>query len=140
MKKPTWLLLCLLCSGCVHMRSISTTSIPAERDNAVESTGYRFLVLMINFKNDYGNEMTKDLAQQCPDGRVEGILTKQEDIMYFPLFAHAVRVSATGYCVKPGAPETDSSTLVGNPGDARLRTTDEPEPTATEPAADEAKK
>jgi hypothetical protein len=140
MKKPTWLLLSLLCSGCVHMRSISTTSIPVERDNAVESTGYRFLFLMINFKNDYVNEMTKDLAGQCPDGRVEGILTKQEDIMYFPLFAHAVRVSATGYCVKPGAPETDPSTLVGNPGDAQLRTTDEPEPTTTEPAADEAKK
>lgn len=101
MNKSTWLLLSLLCSGCVHMRSISTTSIPVERDHAVESTGYRFLFLMINFKNDYVNEMTKDLAQQCPDGRVEGILTKQEDIMYFPLFAHAVRVSATGFCVKP---------------------------------------
>jgi hypothetical protein len=113
MKKSTWLLLSLLCSGCVHMRSISTTSIPVERDNAVESTGYRFLFLMINFKNDYVNEMTKDLAQQCPDGRVEGILTKQENIVYFPLFAHAVRVSATGFCVKPQAiPATPTPPVV----------------------------
>jgi hypothetical protein len=132
MKKPTWLLLCLLCSGCVHMRSISTTSIPVERDNAVESTGYRFLFLMINFKNDYVNEMTKDLAQQCPDGRVEGILTKQENIVYFPLFAHAVRVSATGFCVKPSV-ATATHTPTAVPSAKAETTPDEAETDGAKP-------
>ena len=99
MKKSLFLLLVTLCTGCVHMRSMSTTSIPAERSTPIEAKAYRFLFLMINFDNKYINGMTKDLAQQCPNGRVEGILTKQEDIMYFPLFAHAVRVTATGFCV-----------------------------------------
>jgi len=88
------------------MRSISTTSIPAERSKPVEAEGYRFMLLMINVDNDYIDGLTKDLAAECPDGRVEGILTKQEDIMYFPLIAHAVRVTATGFCVDPtAAPE-----------------------------------
>ena len=85
------------------MSAVSTTSIPADRRQPVEATGYRFLFLLINFDNNYVDELTQDLANQCKDGRVEGILTKKEDIMYIPLFAHAVQVSATGYCVV-GAP------------------------------------
>lgn len=103
--------------GCVHMSAVSTTSIPADRRQPVEATSYRFLFLLMNFDNNYVDELTQDLANQCKDGRVEGILTKQEDIMYFPLFAHAVQVSATGYCVvgmppapvqEPAAPESPS--------------------------------
>jgi hypothetical protein len=99
-----WMAVCLV--GCVHMSAVSTTSIPADRRKPVEATGYRFLFLLINFDNNYVDELTQDLANQCKNGRVEGILTKQEDIMYFPLFAHAVQVSATGYCVvgTPPAP------------------------------------
>jgi len=103
MKKSAFLLLGLLFSGCVHMRSISTTSIPAARDKAIQAEAYRFLFLLINFNNQYVDTLTRDLAQQCPDGRVEGILTKQEDIVYFPFFAHAVRVTATGFCVTPSS-------------------------------------
>ncbi|MAY81813.1 MAG: hypothetical protein CL930_13670 [Deltaproteobacteria bacterium] len=105
-----WTMVCL--SGCVHMASISTTSIPVERTKPVEAEAYRFLFLMINFDNFYVDELTRDLASQCPDGRVEGILTKQEDIMYFPAIAHAVRVTATGFCVvdapsEPTPPSTE---------------------------------
>ncbi len=117
------------------MRSISTTSIPIERDDTVETDAYRFLFLFINFNNDYVDQMTQDLAKQCPDGRVEGILTKQEDIMYFPLLAHAVRVSATGFCVKPAAPEPEPEP---EPGPEPEPTTEEPAPDAD--ASDEAKK
>jgi len=107
-----WVAACLV--GCVHMSSVSTTSIPADRRRPVEATGYRFLFLLINFDNNYVDELTQDLASQCKDGRIEGILTKKEDIMYIPLLAHAVQVSATGYCVvgaipppvhEPSAPE-----------------------------------
>jgi len=86
------------------MRSMSTTSVPAERSKPVEAEGYRFMFLMINTDNRYVNDLPQDLAEQCPNGRVEGILTKHEDIMYFPLLAHAVRVTATGFCVDAAAP------------------------------------
>jgi hypothetical protein len=88
------------------MASISTTSIPVERSKPVEAEAYRFLFLMMNFDNYYVEELTRDLASQCTEGRVEGILTKQEDIMYFPVIAHAVRVSATGFCVVDAPPPT----------------------------------
>lgn len=91
--------LALSLGGCVHMASVSTTSIPIEREKPVEAEGYRFIFLFLNFDNKYVNRLTRDLADECPDGRVEGILTKQEDIVYFPILAHAVRVTATGFCV-----------------------------------------
>jgi len=102
MLKMTGLWLAMTMAGCTHMRSVSTTSIPAERDTKVEAEGYRFMFLLMNFSNDYVDGMAQDLAKQCPDGRVEGILTKQENITYFPWFAHGVRVTATGYCIKSG--------------------------------------
>ena len=109
-----WAMVCL--SGCVHMASLSTTSIPVERSKPVEAEAYRFLFFMMNFDNYYVDELTRDLASQCPDGRVEGILTKQEDIMYFPALAHAVRVTATGFCVV-GAP-SKATTLSPPPPEA----------------------
>jgi hypothetical protein len=90
--------------GCTHMHSVSTTSIPVQRDKKVEAEGYRFLFLMMNFDNNYVDALPKKLAKQCPNGRVEGILTKHEVITYFPLIAHASRVTATGYC-QSGASE-----------------------------------
>lgn len=90
-------------SGCTHMASISTTSVPVERGKKVSAKAENFIVLGLNFDNDYVNGLTQDLAQQCPEGRVEGILTKMEEITYFPLFAHAVEITATGYCVPRGA-------------------------------------
>ena len=91
--------LSFLGGGCVHLDSVSTASIPADRSRPIEAEGTRFLFLLINSNNDYVNELTRDLARQCPTGRVEGILTKQEFVTYFPLFAHRVNVTATGYCV-----------------------------------------
>ena len=108
MKNFLFLLSCFGFVGCVHMRSLSTTSIPDERSQPIEAKAFRFLFLGINFDNNYVNAMGKDLAQQCPKGRVEGILTKQESIMYFPLFAHAVRVTASGYCVGKDTPSEAS--------------------------------
>ena len=69
-------------------------------------------------------------CHQCKDGRVEGILTKQEDIIYFPLFAHAVQVSATGYCEvgtppapvqEPAAPESPSEETASEAAARELR-------------------
>ncbi len=99
MTKVLQIMLAALLTGCVSLTSISTSSIPADRSQPVDATETRFLVLMLNFDNEYVDRLTKQLAQECPHGRVEGILTKQEFITYFPLLAHEVRVTASGYCV-----------------------------------------
>lgn len=100
MKALTQALLLLTLAGCVHMRSLSTTSVPMDRSKPVEAQGYRLIILLFNFNNTYVDTLTQDLAAQCPGGRVEGILTKAEDIVYFPIIAHAVKVTAKGYCVE----------------------------------------
>ena len=87
-----------LLSGCTHLSSVSTTTIPAQRGEKVSTEAYRFIFLGFNFNNDYVNEMADSLARTCPKGKVEGILTKHESIVYFPLFAHAVRITSEGYC------------------------------------------
>ena len=93
------LLICSTALGCVHLHSVSTTSVPVNRDQQVEATAHRVIWFFFNANNNYIDTLVYDLARQCPDGRVEGILTKHEGITYFPLVAHGVRVTATGYCV-----------------------------------------
>jgi hypothetical protein len=93
------LLLIVLFAGCTHLASVSTSQIPQDRSKVVKAEANRFMFLLFNFDNNFVNTMVDDLARQCPDGKVQGILTKQESIVYFPLIAHAYRVSAQGYCV-----------------------------------------
>ncbi len=109
MKKIHTMLFCgalSLMTGCVHLESVSTTSVPEERNNLIEVETSRFIFMGINTNNDYANELTESLAAKCPQGRVEGVLTKLESIVYFPLFAHSKRIKATAYCVQneEGAP------------------------------------
>lgn len=85
--------------ACTHLQSVSTSSIPKNRGQKVKSQQYRFIFLAFNFNNDYVNDMAEDLANQCEGGKVMGVLTKHEHITYFPLFAHAIQVTAEGYCV-----------------------------------------
>lgn len=85
-------------AGCTHLASVSTTPIPSKRGKKVTAESYRFMFLLFNFNNNYVNEMTDELAGKCPGGKVEGVLTKHEGITYFPIIAHAVRVTAEGYC------------------------------------------
>src|SRR3954462_5264728 len=87
-------------SGCVALTSVSTTPVPVDRSHSIHAEGNRFLFLLLNFDTNFVDNMVSDLAKQCPNGKVQGILTKQEDIVYFPIIAHAYRVSADGYCVK----------------------------------------
>jgi len=88
-----------LCVSCTHLSSVSVTSVPKSRENKVSAERYKFLFLMLNFNNDFVAEMEKDLAAKCPDGKIEGIVTKLESITYFPIIAHAYNVTADGYCV-----------------------------------------
>jgi hypothetical protein len=94
----TLVFLILSATGCTHLVSTSTTSVPAARTKPVTASTEKFIFLAFNFNNDYVNDMADQLANQCPDGRITGILTKHESIVYFPLIAHKVRVTASGYC------------------------------------------
>ena len=96
-------LLMLGAVGCTHLHSLSVTTIPDDRSRPVEATGERIVVLGINPNNDYADEVVSDLAQQCPDGRVSGVMTRYERALVVPIFAYAHRVRATGYCLKDGS-------------------------------------
>jgi hypothetical protein len=90
----------LLFTACTHLNSVSVTSIPKERSQKVSAERYKFLFLLLNFDNKFVDEMEKELAQKCPNGKIQGIVTKTEGITYFPLIAHAYNIKAEGYCVK----------------------------------------
>ena len=117
----------LAITGCVQLHSVSTTSVPMHRDQPIEATAYRFLFFLVNTNNNYVDTLVEDLAKQCPEGRVEGVLTKHEGITYFPLVAHAVQVTATGYCVPRPAQRTAPATVA--PPAAEPAPTVEPAPT-----------
>lgn len=102
MKKLIGAILFLGLGACAHLESVSTTSLPQDRSRPVKAESYRFIFFGFNFNNDYVNEMTENLADQCPKGQVKGLLTKHEGITYFPLIAHAVRIEAKGFCVNDG--------------------------------------
>ncbi|MBT4760718.1 MAG: hypothetical protein HOO06_03380 [Bdellovibrionaceae bacterium] len=99
MKKIILILMVLqLTSGCAFLRSVSTTSVPKNRKNKVSAQAEKFYFLGFNFSNSYVDGLVQDLADQCPKGKVQGILTKHEVISY--VFFTKNIVSANGYCVK----------------------------------------
>lgn len=103
MKKLALLLgIWTILSGCTYLQSLSTTSVPAERQQKVRAERSKFIFLAFNFSNDFVDDMAADLANQCPNGKVQGILTKHETIVYFPLFFHTQKVTAEGFCVGKG--------------------------------------
>ena len=93
------LLSAVILSGCTHLQSVSTTSIPAQRGRKIQASSDKIIFLGFNFNNDYVDSLIQDLAKQCPNGKVEGILTKQEDVDYFLYIVWKSQVSARGYCV-----------------------------------------
>ncbi len=89
-------LLCLQLAGCASINSVSLTPIPAKRSRPVRAEVSKTIFLFFNFNNDFVDPLVNDLKQQCPDGIVSGILTKDETISYLLVFTK--RVVATGYC------------------------------------------
>ena len=85
--------------GCTHLRSLSVTTIPEDRSRPVSAAAQRTIVLGINADNDYAKTLVQDLAKQCPNGTVSGVVTRYERSMVVPIFAYANRVYAEGYCV-----------------------------------------
>ena len=83
-------------SGCANVQSVSLTPIPANRNKVVKAEVSKTIFLGFNFNNDYVEPLVDDLKQQCPNGVVSGILTKDETIAYVIIFTR--RIVATGFC------------------------------------------
>jgi hypothetical protein len=83
---------------CASVNSVSLTSIPAVKEQEVKSTASKVIFLGFNFNNDYIDNMSEELQKQCPNGKITGILTKDETINYFLFFVWERRVTAKGFC------------------------------------------
>lgn len=86
--------------GCAQVRSVSQTSIPQKRTNQVKAEVTKNIFLFLNFNTNYLNELSDQLKKKCPEGRIEGILTKDVHITYFPIIFHQDHITAEGYCVQ----------------------------------------
>jgi hypothetical protein len=85
-------------AGCASINSVSLTSIPSSKEREVKTSASRVIFLGFNFNNDYVDDMVENLQRQCPNGKISGILTKDESINYFLFFVRERRVTARGYC------------------------------------------
>ena len=92
------LLSLLFTVSCTHMASVSQTSIPAKKGKIVKAEVEKNIIFLFNFSNTYVDEINDKLASQCPNGSIQGVLTKHESITYFPIVFHKVKISAEGYC------------------------------------------
>jgi hypothetical protein len=90
----------LMSISCSHLSSVSQTSIPKDKSKVVEAKVERGIIFLFNFDNNYIDEITTKLMNQCPNGSVEGILTKDVNITYFPIIYHKNVITASGYCVE----------------------------------------
>lgn len=98
--KIVLLLSLLFTVSCTHMLSVSQTSIPAKKGKIVKTEVEKNIIFLFNFSNSYVDEINDKLAAQCPNGSVQGVLTKHENITYFPIIFQKVKITAEGYCNK----------------------------------------
>ena len=90
----------LMLVSCAQVRSVSQTSIPVKRSKVVKAEVTNNIFLLFNFSTNYLNSLTDQLRNSCPNGRVEGILTKDVMITYFPIIFHREHITAEGFCVE----------------------------------------
>ena len=91
----------LICMGCTSLHTVSLTTIPAQRNKVIKAEASKVVFLGFTFDNDFIDDMEVQLKNQCPNGVVSGILTKDEVVNYFLFIVWQQKVSARGYCVKP---------------------------------------
>lgn len=82
--------------GCASLKSVSFTQMPKDRSHPVSASSESWGFLALFSSNDFVDELSNRLKEQCPDGRVTGIFTKHENYNYFVVLKRVVR--ATGYC------------------------------------------
>jgi hypothetical protein len=101
--KALMMMFALSTVGCTHMRSLSVTTIPQDRGQPVEAVAEKVVFFGFNASNEYVDVLVDRLAEQCPKGKVSGLLTRTEQSLVFPLVAYRVSVRAQGFCVAESA-------------------------------------
>lgn len=89
----------ILTASCAQVRSVSQTSIPSKRGNLVKAEVKNNIFFFFNFNTNYLNDLNAQLSSKCERGSVEGILTKDVIVTYFPIIYSQEQISAEGYCV-----------------------------------------
>ncbi len=87
-------------SSCVHLQSVSLTQIPAKKSKKVETEAHKWIILGFTFDNDYLDEVVPELNRRCSNGKIQGVLTKDETVNYFIGLVMKQRVVVSGYCQK----------------------------------------
>lgn len=94
--------LCLALSfsmvGCVSLNSVSLTQIPKERKHQVTASSDHWAILGLAADNDFVDEAVMELKSKCEGGKLEGVLTKFQNTVYFLVVQR--EVIATAYCRK----------------------------------------
>ena len=91
---------CLLL-GCVTVESISVSQIPEkdERKRKIVSEKSQPIIFLIPFGTSYVEEAHQDLLRKCPDGAIEGMVSKHAQTQYFGFLAASASLRLQGYCV-----------------------------------------
>ena len=100
----------LVFSSCASLKSISITQIPLERSRIVTAEVHDWVVLGFKFNNDFIDGLHDKLHKQCPNGKVEGIVTKHVGYRYFIVYKRQVTVRA--FCVE-GRSDTKEENIYG---------------------------
>ena len=85
-------------SSCTHLNSVSQTSIPKKKGKLIKASTTKNIIFFFVFDTNYVNNLIDDLKNQCPNGDVKGILTKDIHKTYFPVIFSQRIVEAEGYC------------------------------------------
>lgn len=99
MKSLILLSLLVFSVSCAQVRSVSQTSIPSKRGTLVKAEVKNNIFFFFNFNTTYLNDLNSQLKSQCEKGSVEGILTKDVVVTYFPIIFYQEQISAEGFCV-----------------------------------------
>ena len=84
--------------SCAQLISVSQTSVPAKKGRIVETTKKKWVWGSAHFNNSFVYSVREDLIEQCPRGRVQGLLTTTEKIVYLPFLVERIKVQSQGFC------------------------------------------
>lgn len=102
--------------SCASLRSVSLTSIPIARDNKVTASVSKWVILGLNFDNNYVEDLTTKLRSNCK-GKVTGILTTYQATHYLIVSKH--EITSAGFCLKQNS-KTASNTNEESSGEFQL--------------------
>lgn len=88
-------------SGCVTVKSVSASRVPesSQRTHPVHASSSALILFWIPFGSSYVETAAAELSHTCRGGRVEGVLSKEENVNYFFSLVMLRRVELQGYCL-----------------------------------------